>query len=60
MKLVCSWCKTQIKDDGVRDGKVSHGICNVCDQIENMKLDKLDQKKKKPLIEISMTENKGE
>ena len=39
MITVCAYCKAFIKDDGVKDGKVSHGLCLICAKIENDKLD---------------------
>ena len=46
MKLVCSWCKTQIGDDGRKDGMVSHGICKICEAIEHKKIDNLEAKQR--------------
>ena len=30
MNVVCAWCGEPMSDDGVADGKVSHGICKDC------------------------------
>lgn len=30
MKTVCAWCKTVMIDEETLDGKISHGICELC------------------------------
>lgn len=40
MKTLCGWCGVSIADNGVPDGKVSHGICKACADKMDKELDK--------------------
>jgi hypothetical protein len=41
MRVVCGWCVPTkvLRDDGVNDGKISHGMCEECAAKVNKELD---------------------
>lgn len=53
MVTICAYCKALIKDDGkpipqyLPANAVNHGLCSVCEKIENMKVDQFAERMKK-------------
>jgi len=40
MIIVCAWCGDTIKDDGVGDKKLSHGMCPTCYEEQQKEIQK--------------------